>query len=82
MNTPDVPPVVLPEPHGVVHSQPRLLVAATVPSLEALPVLCLLDALLYLALILHIRRLVLRQEDPHHKAHSLCLDVTILFNAI
>ena len=52
---------MLPQPHGVVHSEPRLLVAPAVPGLEALPVLGVLDALLDLALLLHVVSLVLGQ---------------------
>ena len=59
--TSDISPVVLPQPHGVVNSEPRLLVAPAVPGLEALPVLGVLDALLDLALLLHVVSLVLGQ---------------------
>ena len=62
---------MLPQPHGVVHGEARLLVTPAVPRLEALPVLGVLDALLDLALLLHVLGLVLRQQGPDHNAHSL-----------
>ena len=62
---------MFPQPDGVIHGEPGLLITPAVPGLEALPVLGILDALLYLALLLHVLGLVLGQQDPALKTQSL-----------
>ena len=53
---------MLPQPHGVIHGEPRLLVTSAVPGLEALPALPVLAPLGYLTLLSATGLLLLRQQ--------------------